>query len=188
MELAICCMKMRYPLAIIVLVLSAVAAKAEDPVFAQSFKYSPSFAGRKTLLTKKDPIVRTMITKAEKAAVGAKIQSSEWLEIGDSAFTSNGSKPQVADAIAMGKRLGADTVFYQITSNGVQTVKHVVVSPEYVEGESGYYNNTTNLPGIGPVTSSGNYGTYGHVKLNPHLATVRTHRYTHWVIYLKTKS
>jgi hypothetical protein len=134
-------------LTIIALLLLAIAAKAEDPVFEQSFKYSSSFTGRRVIPAKKDPIVRMMITKADKTAVGAKIQSGEWLEIGDSAFSSNGSKPQIDDAIAMGRRLGADILFYQVTSNGIQTVKQVFVSPQYVEGESGYYNNTTNLPG-----------------------------------------
>jgi hypothetical protein len=185
-EVALQRMKKHLLLAIVSTIVLAEKSPAEDPIFSQTFKYSPSFSGRKVVAAKKDPVVRIMVTKAEKTSVGARIQSGEWLEIGDSAFTSNASKPMLNDAMTMGRRLGADQVFYQVTSAGIQTLKQVVVSPKYVEGQSGYYNTTTNLPGVGPVVSSGTYGTSAHVELNPHLATARVHRYTHWIVYVKT--
>jgi len=185
-EVALQRMKKHLLLAIVSTIVLAEKSPAEDPIFSQTFKYSPSFSGRKVVPVKKDPVVQIMVTKAEKTSVGARIHSGEWLEIGDSAFTSNASEPMLNDAMTMGKRLGADQVFCQVTSAGIQTLKQVVASPQYVEGQSGYYNSTTNLPGVGPVVSSGAYGTYTHVELNPHLATVRVHRYTHWIVYVKT--
>jgi hypothetical protein len=179
-------MKKHLLLAFVLTIVLAEKSPAQDPIFSQTFKYSPSFSGRKVVAAKKDPVVRIMMTQAEKTSVGARIQSGEWLEIGDSAFTSNASEPMLNDAMTMGRRLGADQVFYQVTPAGMQTFKQLVASPQYVEGQSGYYNSRTNLPGVGPVVSSRTYGTYAHVELNSHLATVRVHRYTHWIVYVKT--
>jgi hypothetical protein len=157
-------------------------SQAEDAIFTQSFQ---STCNLKFPPNKIEPSVTVAKTKLQKAQVKRLLNSGSWRMLGFSSFTSNGSRPMAEDAVVFGKRIGAEFLSYELTSQGIQTVTQIVAHPQYVEGQTARLDLTTNAPGLGPVNTTGTYSTAPHVNLNPTLERVRIHRYLHTVYYLK---
>jgi hypothetical protein len=161
----------------------SICAQAEDPIFTQSFQ---STCNLKFPANKTEPSVNIVKTTKQRQQTGALLNSGTWRMLGLSSFTSNDPRPSVADAVVFGKRVGAEYLSYEVTSQGIQTVTQVVAHPQYVEGQTGRLDLTSNVPGAGSVNTTGTYSTAPHVNLNPTLERVRVHRYLHTVYYLKS--
>jgi hypothetical protein len=177
-----------YPKALLIYALSlsgylSVCAQTEDPIFTQSFQ---STCNLKFLPNKTEPSVNVVKTIQQKQQTSALLNSGAWRMLGLSSFTSNDSRPSVADASVFSKRIGAEYLSYEVTSQGIQTVTQVVAHPQYVEGQTARLDLTSNLPGAGSINTTGTYSTAPHVNLNPTLERVRVHRYLHTVYYLKS--
>jgi hypothetical protein len=135
---------------------------------------------------KSEPSVNIVKTTKQRQQTGALLNSGAWRMLGLSSFTSNDPRPSVADAIVFGKRVGAEYLSYEVSSQGIQTVTQVVAHPQYVEGQNARLDLTSNVPGAGSVSTTGTYSTAPHVALNPTMERVRVHRYLHTVYYLKS--
>jgi hypothetical protein len=182
------CLRLRdYPEALLMCALSlsgylSVCAQAEDAIFIQSFQ---STCNLKFPPNKTEPSVNVVKTTQQKQQTSALLNSGAWRMLGLSSFTSNDQRPSVADAVVFAKRVGAEYLSYEVTSQGIQTMTQVVAHPQYVEGQTARLDLTSNVPGAGPVNTTGTYSTAPHINLNPTLERVRVHRYLHMVYYLK---
>jgi hypothetical protein len=135
----------------------SVCAQAEDPIFTQSFQ---STCNLKFPPNKSEPSVNVVKTTQQKRQTSALLNSGAWRMLGFSSFTSNGSQPMAEDAIAFGKRIGAEYISYEVTSQGIQTMAQIVVHPQHVEGQNARLDLTSNLPGAGgdPFKNLGDAG------------------------------